>query len=311
MLVQNLMGESSALPTDPQHTPTILQSSSSQPQKTQKPRKPKRKNTHVPQPSVSTKNVADEAVYKEWGDRLVRAATTAFSLKAEQDSGNIDKTQSKATSNEASSSGNTSGVGPRCQDTMRDTIAQTMFENVSKLSNDSLLVKEVFVEKEVIDKEVNDEVQKVVKKVVEDTSTAKLIVNVAHVSDAALVEIKTSKPKAKRIVLQEPSESTTTTKIISSKQSQDKGKGIMVEELVKLKKKDQIRLDEEAALRTELVQGQDKEKRAGKELTQESAKKQKVDDDKETTELKQLMKIIPDEEEVAIDAIPLAVKSPK
>nr|GEW77058.1 hypothetical protein [Tanacetum cinerariifolium] len=52
-------------------------------------------------------------------------------------------------------------------------------------------------------------------------------------------------------------------------------------------------------------------KRAGEELTQESAKKQKVGDDKETTELKKLMKIIPNEEEVAIDAIPLAVKSPK
>nr|GEU61456.1 hypothetical protein [Tanacetum cinerariifolium] len=46
-------------------------------------------------------------------------------------------------------------------------------------------------------------------------------------------------------------------------------------------------------------------------LTQESAKKQKVDDDKEIAELKQLMKIILDEEEVAIDAIPLAVKSPR
>ncbi|GJU12410.1 hypothetical protein Tco_1134806 [Tanacetum coccineum] len=32
-----------------------------------------------------------------------------------------------------------------------------------------------------------------------------------------------------------------------------------------------------------------------------------MDDDKETTELKSLMKIIPDEEEVAIDAIPLAI----
>ncbi|GJZ67767.1 hypothetical protein Tco_0631007 [Tanacetum coccineum] len=39
-------------------------------------------------------------------------------------------------------------------------------------------------------------------------------------------------------------------------------------------------------------------------------KKQKVEDDKEIVELKQLMKIIPDEEEVAIYAIPLAVKSP-
>ncbi|GJW21907.1 hypothetical protein Tco_0032529 [Tanacetum coccineum] len=59
--------------------------------------------------------------------------------------------------------------------------------------------------------------------------------------------------------------------------------------------------------RTELVEG--KEKRAGTELMQEKTKKQKVEDEKETTELKQLMKIIPDEEEVEIDAIPLAVKS--
>nr|GFA23236.1 hypothetical protein [Tanacetum cinerariifolium] len=60
--------------------------------------------------------------------------------------------------------------------------------------------------------------------------------------------------------------------------------------------------------RTKLVEG--KEKRAGEELIQESLKKQKVEDDKETVELKQLMKIIPDKEEVAINVIPLAVKSP-
>ncbi|GKC56368.1 hypothetical protein Tco_1083966 [Tanacetum coccineum] len=58
--------------------------------------------------------------------------------------------------------------------------------------------------------------------------------------------------------------------------------------------------------RTELVEG--KEKRAGTKLVQVITKKQKVEDDKETTELKQLMKIIPDEDEVAINAIPLAVK---
>ncbi|GJW54719.1 hypothetical protein Tco_0098804 [Tanacetum coccineum] len=37
---------------------------------------------------------------------------------------------------------------------------------------------------------------------------------------------------------------------------------------------------------------------------------QKVEDEKETTEIKKLMEIIPGEEEVAIDAIPLAIKSP-
>ncbi|GKB02307.1 hypothetical protein Tco_0830396, partial [Tanacetum coccineum] len=34
--------------------------------------------------------VGDEAVYKELGDRMERAATTTSSLEAEQDSGNIN-----------------------------------------------------------------------------------------------------------------------------------------------------------------------------------------------------------------------------
>ncbi|GKE89539.1 hypothetical protein Tco_1567014, partial [Tanacetum coccineum] len=77
--------------------------------------------------------------------------------------------------------------------------------------------------------------------------------------------------------------------------------------------------------RTELVEGTEKEegtkkakaeviegssKRAGDELEQESIKKQKVDEDTETTELQSLMQVIPNEEEVAIDAIPLATKPP-
>ncbi|GJV39070.1 putative ribonuclease H-like domain-containing protein, partial [Tanacetum coccineum] len=49
-------------------------------------------------------------------------------------------------------------------------------------------------------------------------------------------------------------------------------------------------------------------KRAGEALEQESTKKQKVDEDKSTTELQSLMEVILDEEEVAIDAIPLATK---
>ncbi|GJY56487.1 hypothetical protein Tco_0455602 [Tanacetum coccineum] len=82
-------------------------------------RKPKRKDTHIPQPSDPIENVADEAVHKELGDSLVRAATTASSLEAEQDSGG----------------------GPRCQETMGDTIARTWFKNISKHSNDLLLVR--------------------------------------------------------------------------------------------------------------------------------------------------------------------------
>ncbi|GJV73693.1 retrovirus-related pol polyprotein from transposon TNT 1-94, partial [Tanacetum coccineum] len=51
-------------------------------------------------------------------------------------------------------------------------------------------------------------------------------------------------------------------------------------------------------------------KRAGDELEQEKAMKQKVDDDQEAAKMKELMKIVPDEEEVAVDAIFLATKPP-
>ncbi|GKA55042.1 hypothetical protein Tco_0753991 [Tanacetum coccineum] len=61
------------------------------------------------------KNVINEVVHKELGDSLVRTATTASSLEAEQDSG--------------------------AKKTIGDTIAQTRFENVSKHSNDSLLAR--------------------------------------------------------------------------------------------------------------------------------------------------------------------------
>nr|GFC26236.1 hypothetical protein [Tanacetum cinerariifolium] len=172
------------------------------------------------------------------------------------------------------------------------------------------------------------------------------------------------KPKKKdQIRLDEEAE-------LKLQKSQDKGKAIMIEELVKPKKKDQIRLDEEAALKLQVEfdkeeqiltreraqKEQEKrrkffaaraaEEKRNKPPTQAQQRKimctylknvegkklkdlknksfdsiqkmfdiafnwQKMDDDKETTELKELMKIISDKEEVVIDAIPLVVKSPK
>ncbi|GKG32141.1 hypothetical protein Tco_0427091, partial [Tanacetum coccineum] len=63
--VQEEMGEGSTNPTDPHHTPTFIQPSASQPQKKQRPRKLKRKDTKIPQSSGPTDNVADEAVNEE------------------------------------------------------------------------------------------------------------------------------------------------------------------------------------------------------------------------------------------------------
>ncbi|GJX40231.1 ribonuclease H-like domain-containing protein [Tanacetum coccineum] len=73
------------------------------------------RDTKIPQSSGPPVKVGDEAVHKELGDRMERAATTASSLEAEQDSGS----------------------GPRCQDTiLGDVDAQTRFKTTSKQSND-------------------------------------------------------------------------------------------------------------------------------------------------------------------------------
>ncbi|GJX74853.1 hypothetical protein Tco_0313448 [Tanacetum coccineum] len=303
-------GEGSALPTDPHHTPIFIQPST-QPQKTQQPRKPKRNHTQVSQSSDHIENVVDKVVHKELGDILVRVATTASSLEAEQDSGNINKTQSKATPNESSSQGPNLGGGPRCQETMGDTIAHTRFESVSKHSNNSLLTRgntlrsdedrlkldelmtlcttiqnkgridAIDADEEITLVSVHDEMD-VDEEVVEVINTVKLIIDVAQDSVAgdivsvasaattvsvatittatikivddftlaqALRQMKSTKPKKKGVVIQELGESTTTlSSQLSSQQSHDKGKGILIEPVMPMKKKNQISLDEETAL---------------------------------------------------------------
>nr|GEW04761.1 retrovirus-related Pol polyprotein from transposon TNT 1-94 [Tanacetum cinerariifolium] len=108
---QKDMGEGSAYPTDPHHTPTIIKPSTSQPQKTKQHWKPRRTVTDVPQPSDPI-SVADEAVNKDIDDSLERTTTTATSLYAE------------------------------CQEAMRDIVALTRSKRVSKISND-LVIAEV------------------------------------------------------------------------------------------------------------------------------------------------------------------------
>ncbi|GJT15900.1 hypothetical protein Tco_0874606 [Tanacetum coccineum] len=68
------------------------------------------------------------------------------------------------------------------------------------------------------------------------------------------------------------------------------------------------RLQTQYSKKVEIAQ-ESSSKRAGEELEQEKAKKQKIDNDQEEAEMKKNMEIVPDDE-VAVDAIPLATKSP-
>nr|GEZ82128.1 hypothetical protein [Tanacetum cinerariifolium] len=232
-----------------------------------------------------------------------------------------------------------------------------LIARVDSSKDEQNLGEVVFVDKEVADKEVNDEenneVQKVVEVVVEDSNTAKLIIDAAQVNAVgevnaasiattdsaaatiktkeitmaqALVKIKTTKPKTKGIVLQEPSESPTTTttvpsrnhrtrrkrrKFFAAKRAEEKRnkpptlaqqrkimctylKNMEGKKLKDLKNKsfnsiqkmfDRAfkRVNTFVDFKTELVMGSSK--RAGEELTQENAKKQKVEDDKKQQSL--------------------------
>ncbi|GJW22614.1 retrovirus-related pol polyprotein from transposon TNT 1-94 [Tanacetum coccineum] len=95
--------------------------------------------------------------------------------------------------------------------------------------------------------------------------TAATITTVELTLAQTLAELKSARPKTKRVVMQESSETTTTTTI----PSEDKGKGIMVEDPLEIKKKDQVLFDEQEAIR---LQAQfDEEERIAREKEEDNA----------------------------------------
>nr|GEZ18907.1 putative ribonuclease H-like domain-containing protein [Tanacetum cinerariifolium] len=274
---QEDIGEGSSIPTDPHHTPTLTQPSTSQPLRKQNLMKTKRKDTELPHTSVPTEHVADEAVNEEMEDSLVRATTTATGLDAEQDRGNIFKTQSYATPNESISQETSSGCGPRCQETMRGTIAQTSLgeEDASKQGRnivdidadaETTLVNETvedqgrYNDEEMFDTSVldNEEVKKAVAD--KEIDAAQDQVSFATTTTAkdltiALEALKTLKPKIIGIVIkdhEEPSKSKTKTLTSVADSTRLKAKGIVMQE------------PSEAKTTIILIPSQVKDKRKGK-----------------------------------------------
>nr|GEX04924.1 hypothetical protein [Tanacetum cinerariifolium] len=183
---------------------------------------------------------------------------------------------------------------------MWDTIAQTRFENVFKHSNDSLLARGNTLQSDE-DRLKLDELMEL---------CTNLQTRVIELETTQSNEIDSLKKRVKKLEWRNKSRTHKLKRLYKERGIDD----IDADEDITLDDvQAKIDADHQSAkdyFRTELVQGQEKEKRVGEELIQKRAKKQKVEDDKETAELKQLMEIIPDKEEVAIDAIPLVVKSP-
>ncbi|GJU06679.1 hypothetical protein Tco_1123109 [Tanacetum coccineum] len=239
---------SSAMPTDPHHTPIITQPSSSQPQRKQKSRRSKRKENGVPQPSDPT-NVADETVNKEPSMQLNELMD--FYTKLQQRV--LDLEIQRLLKLRRLQGRKIHDIDVDEDITLENVHDAEMFD-VNDLDGD-----EMVVENEVVAKKKDDEVN-VVEEVVssaEETVNAAIITEDEITLAQALEELKSVKPKVttatttttKGILLQEPSESittkTTTTITIPSK---DKGKGIMVKQSLQMKKKDQITFDEQEAI---------------------------------------------------------------
>ncbi|GJU21981.1 retrovirus-related pol polyprotein from transposon TNT 1-94 [Tanacetum coccineum] len=205
-----------------------------------------------------------KAVHKELGNSLVRVATTTSSLEVKQDSGNINKTQFKASPNESSS--------PETNTVLDLEKTKTSQHNeIASLKRGSRSLKRELGEDASKQGRIDaiDAINKLpLIQTLVSTCTTTTLLTIKTFNDItlaqALKEIKTTKPKMKGVVIQEPGESTTTiSSQLSSQQSQDKGKGILIEPVKPMKKKDLIRLDEETALN--LQAKFDKEERLARE----------------------------------------------
>ncbi|GKA07468.1 hypothetical protein Tco_0686692 [Tanacetum coccineum] len=218
------MGEGSEIPTDPHHTPIITQPSSSQPQRKQKSRKSKKKNTEVPQPSGSTDNVPDENVHTTSNDPLLSGEDRVKLTELMNLCTNLQKKGRKLANIDA--------------DPEVTLINETQGRNDDNLMFDTGVLDEQEVE-----------VEKVVSTAEVTTKSATTTTIDELTLAQTLIEIKAAKPKVREVMIQEPSEFTTTkTTPAASKPSQDKGKAKMIESEKPLKKKDQIMYDQEVAL---------------------------------------------------------------
>ncbi|GKC95649.1 hypothetical protein Tco_1161091 [Tanacetum coccineum] len=249
-------------------------------------RRPKRKDTEVPQPSGPTDNVADEAIYEDMDDSLERATTTTSSLDTEHDMvKRLEKKGGSRThglkrlykvgrsarviSSDEASLGDQEDASEqgRIADIDADAginLVSTHFDaDTDMFGVHDLVGDEVVVETEVASKDMNLSVDEV---------------TLAQ----ALAALKSAKPKADKVMLQEPEQgkitTTTTATTIRAASTRPKAKGLLFmkrkEPKKPIKKKELIRLNVEIA--SKLQAEFDEEVR----LAREKAKKEEEEEER-------------------------------
>nr|GEX63280.1 hypothetical protein [Tanacetum cinerariifolium] len=277
-----------------------------------------------------------ETVYKEWEDIIERAATTASSLEVEQDSGNINITQSMSTLNELLPLGTGSGSRLRCQVTiLGGAEAQTRYALTGNPTVYASYVKKFWttakVKKEDASKQgrSTEDIDQDVKIVLVDKAQGRIhdayMFGVDDLEGNEVIIDVREKIVEKEVSTADPV--TTADEVVTAASVDDSAapttatttdvnfKLTLVKTLNAIKAaKPKVISTTATTVTTAITTPRAK----GQELGQESAKKQKLakqeqakvaDDD--TAELKRCLEIFPkDDDDVAIEATTLSSKSP-
>ncbi|GJT80813.1 hypothetical protein Tco_1055155 [Tanacetum coccineum] len=227
MMIQVLkdMGKDSDSPSDSHSTPIISQPSSSKPQKKKSRRKQRKCSGHS----------------QSWLKRLRKVGSTS----------RVESSNDVSLGDQLDASKQGRKIADLDADAEVTLVDETQEMNDDNLMFDTDVLEEQ--EKEVAEKEVPLQFHAPTTAIDEITLAQTLIEIKAAKPKAvttAATTTTTTRPKARGVVVQEPSEFRTTTSSPQASQpskTKDKGKAIMIEPEVPLKKKDQVALDEEMA----------------------------------------------------------------
>nr|GEU57867.1 hypothetical protein [Tanacetum cinerariifolium] len=268
------LGKGSTMPSALQNTQTIIQPSTSKPQKKQNPRKPRRQDAQETQHIDPTTNVEDKALNEEniptqSNDPPLSRMVKSLEKKRRSRTHGLKRLYKI-------------DLSARVESSAKEQSLEFVVEDV----NAAIIATTI-------------------------TAAATTAVSIDDITLAqALVEIKTLKPKEKSIVMQEPSKTLTTITILISSKIQDKGKDRLAEEKFQQIEDENLAWDNVQAMMDAYYELATSSKRARDELDQERSKKQKVEDNKESEELKRCLEIIKDDgDDASIDATPLSIKT--
>ncbi|GJQ98126.1 hypothetical protein Tco_0009265 [Tanacetum coccineum] len=282
------LGEGSKIPTDPQYTPTTTQPSTSQPQKKQKPRRTQRKGTEIPSSScdpIADKAANEEHVPTTSNDPLLSGedslqlkelmelcttlqqrvldlentkTTQALEIESLKRRVNILEKKKRSRTHKPTRLYKV-GLSRRIESSKDEEVTlidETQGRNDDDLMFDTSILdeKEVEVEKVVSTAEIEVTTASATTITIDELTLAQTLIEIKAAKPKAVITAATTtitdvaRPKARGVIVQEPSEFKTTTSQPSQlMQAKDKGKTKVVEPKKPLKKKDQIMFDKEVA----------------------------------------------------------------